>query len=43
MRNILAKVPHKEKARFAERLKQIWLQREKWSDRLMAALLAEEY
>lgn len=26
MRNILAHVPHKEKARFAEKLKQIWLQ-----------------
>jgi transposase-like protein len=26
MRNILARVPHNEKARFAERLKQIWTQ-----------------
>lgn len=26
MRNILAHIPHKEKARFAEKLKQIWLQ-----------------
>lgn len=26
MRNVLAHIPHKEKARFAEKLKQIWLQ-----------------
>lgn len=31
MRNILARVPHKEKKRFAERLKQIWLQPDKKS------------
>lgn len=43
MRNILAKVPHKEKARFAERLKQIWLQPYKRSAKRMAALLSEEY
>ena len=43
MRNILAKVSHKEKARFAERLKQIWLQPDKRSAKRMAALLAEEY
>ncbi len=43
MRNILAKVPHKEKARFAERLKQIWLQPDKRSAQRMASLLREEY
>ena len=43
MRNILARVPHREKARFAERLKQIWLQPDKRSAKRMAALLAEEY
>jgi transposase-like protein len=43
MRNILAKVPHKEKARFAEQLKQIWLQPDKRSAKRMATLLAEEY
>jgi transposase-like protein len=43
MRNILAKVPHKEKARFAERLKQIWMQPDKRSAKRMAALLVEEY
>jgi putative transposase len=43
MRNILARVPHKEKARFAERLKQIWTQPDVRSARKMAALLAEDY
>jgi transposase-like protein len=43
MRNILAKVPHREKARFAERLKQIWMQPDKRSAKRMAALLVEEY
>jgi len=43
MRNILAKVPHKEKARFAERLKQIWLQPDKRSAKRMASLFSEEY
>jgi putative transposase len=43
MRNILAKVPHKEKARFAERLKQIWMQPDKRSAKRMTALLTEEY
>ena len=43
MRNILAKVPHKEKARFAERLKQIWLQPDKRNAKKIAALLGEEY
>lgn len=43
MRNILAKVSHKEKARFAERLKQIWLQPDKKNAKRQAGLLAEEY
>jgi putative transposase len=43
MRNILAKVPHKEKACFAEHLKQIWLQPDKRSAKRMASLLGEEY
>jgi putative transposase len=43
MRNILAKVPHREKARFAERLKQIWTQPDARSVRKMASLLADDY
>jgi len=43
MRNILAKVPHKEKRRFAAHLKQIWLQPDKKSARRAAAQLAQEY
>jgi putative transposase len=43
MRNILAKVPHREKARFAERLKQIWTQPDAHSARKMASLLADDY
>jgi transposase-like protein len=43
IRNILAKVPHKEKSRFAERVKQIWLQPDKRSAKRMAALFGEEY
>jgi transposase-like protein len=39
MRNILAKVPHRDKARLADQLKQIWLQ----PDRRSAERLAEEY
>jgi len=37
MRNILAKVPHRDKARLADQLKQIWLQ----TDRRSAERLAE--
>jgi putative transposase len=37
MRNILAKVPHREKGRFAAHLKQIWLQPDKKSARRAAA------
>jgi putative transposase len=43
MRNILAKVPHKEKRRFAAHLKQIWLQPDKKSARRAAAQLVQEY
>ena len=43
MRNILAKVPHREKARFAERLKQIWMQPDKRGAKRMAVLVSEEY
>jgi len=43
MRNILAKVPHKEKRRFAAHLKQIWLQPDNKSARRAAAQLIEEY
>jgi putative transposase len=43
MRNVLAKVPHKEKRRFAAHLKQIWLQPDRKSARRMADELAKEY
>jgi transposase-like protein len=43
MRNILAKVPHKEKRRFAAYLKQIWLQPDRKSARRAANQLAQEY
>jgi transposase-like protein len=43
MRNILAKVPHKEKRRFAAHLKQIWLQPDRKSARRAAENLAQEY
>jgi transposase-like protein len=43
MRNILAKVPHKEKRRFAAHLKQIWLQPDPKSARRMADELARDY
>ena len=43
MRNILARVPHKEKGRLAAHLKQIWLQPDKKSARRAAAELAEAY
>jgi len=42
MRNILAKVPHKEKRRFAAHLKQIWLQPDRKSARRAADQLAQE-
>jgi len=43
MRNILAKVPHKEKQRFAAHLKQIWLQPDKKSAPQAAMQLVQEY
>jgi transposase-like protein len=43
MRNILAKVPQKEKRRFAAHLKQIWLQPDRKSARRAANQLAQEY
>ena len=43
MRKVLARVPHKEKKRFAERLKQIWLQPDKQSALSMASLLIQDY
>jgi transposase-like protein len=43
MRNILAKVAHRDKARLAEKLKQIWLQPDRKSAEKMASLLIEEY
>jgi len=43
MRNILVRIPHKEKKRFAERLKQIWLQPDKQSALSLASLLIKDY
>ncbi|HOW86792.1 MAG TPA: IS256 family transposase [Candidatus Aminicenantes bacterium] len=43
MRNILAKVPHREKSRFAAHLKQIWLEPDKKSARRAAAALIDDY
>ncbi len=43
MRNILAKVPHREKKRFAERLKQIWLQPDRASAEKYAELFILEH
>jgi transposase-like protein len=43
MRNILAKVPHKEKGRFAAHLKQIWLEPDKKSATRAAAALIDDY
>jgi putative transposase len=43
MRNILAKVSHKEKGRFAAHLKQIWLEPDKKSARRAASALVDEY
>jgi transposase-like protein len=43
MRDILAKVPHKEKGRFAAHLEQIWLQPDRKSARRAADHLAQEY
>jgi transposase-like protein len=43
IRNILAKVPHREKGRFAAHLKQIWLAPDKKSARRAAAALVDDY
>jgi len=43
MRNILAKVPHREKGRFAAHLKQIWLEPDKKSARRAASALIDDY
>ena len=43
MRNILAHIPHRDKKRFAEKLKQIWLQPDLDSARGYAHMLVEEY
>jgi len=43
MRNILARVPHREKARFAAHLKQIWLEPDKKSARRAATALIDDY
>jgi transposase-like protein len=43
MRNILAKVPHREKKRFAERIKQIWLQPDRASAEKYAELFILEH
>ena len=43
MRNILARIPYKEKKRFAERLKQIWLQPDKKSALKVAEIFCQDY
>lgn len=43
MRNVLARIPHKEKKRFAQGLKQIWLQPDLETARKMADLIIEQY
>jgi transposase-like protein len=43
MRNILARVAHKDKARLAEMLKQIWQQPDKKSAEKLAKLIIEQY
>jgi len=43
MRNILARIPHKEKKHFAERLKQIWLQPDKKTALKVADIFCQEY
>jgi putative transposase len=43
MRNVLAKVPHREKGRFAAHLKQIWLEPDKKSARRAATALVDDY
>jgi putative transposase len=43
MRNILARIPHRDKKRFAEQLKQIWLQPDKRSAHSVATMIIHEY
>lgn len=43
MRNLLVHIPHREKKRFTEELKQIWLQTDLESANRMASTLVEEY
>jgi putative transposase len=43
MRNIMAKVPHKEKGRFAAHLKRIWLEPDKKSAKRAASALIDDY
>lgn len=43
MRNIMAHVPHRDKAKFGERLKQIWLQADKEDALKVAQTLVSEY
>jgi transposase-like protein len=43
MRNILARVPHKEKSIFAARLKQIWLAPDQETARQLADQLVEQF
>ncbi len=43
MRNVLAKVSSRDKARLAEKLKQIWLQPDKAGAEKVAPLIIEEY
>jgi len=43
MRNILARVPHRDKKRLAEKLKQIWQQPDRRSAEKLAKLIIEEY
>jgi len=43
MRNILVKVAHRDKARLAEKIKQIWLQPDRRSAERLAKLIIEEY
>jgi transposase-like protein len=43
MRNILVKVSHRDKARLAEKLKQIWPQPDRGSAERLAQLIIEEY
>ena len=43
MRNIMARVPHRDKSHFAERLKQIWLQPDKRSALSVAERMIHDY